>query len=168
MLNLNAIRRILTVDDGSGRNILQKYGWHLVFTFIAIYHLRENVLEPFLRKRASQKTYKDATRPGQVLTLKEKMEIAREEQQKKAQIESDAAKKRRAEQQQQQQPINTKKKTSTAAKSRKSTSKTTKKKDPNPYRSNSYNPMAPNASSSSLSSSGSSYRPPRRSTGGGG
>ena len=141
---LDAIRSIFIADDGSGRNILQKYGWHLVFTFIAIYYLRENgkkwlnfdeymnewlwrlrrgggihvcdwnrlsgffknqflnlknpsnnsinrihifkylsVLDPFLRKMSYQKSYKDATRPGRVLTLRDKMEITREEQQKK-------------------------------------------------------------------------------------
>eukprot|EP01083_Nonionella_stella_P035738 97473_1 len=138
---LDAIRSIFIVDDGSGRNILQKYGWHLVFTFIALYYFRENVLDPFLRKR-----------PSRILTLTEKMEIARKEQQKKAQIESDAAKKKRAEQKSSAIHTNTNKKKTT-------TSTTTKK---NPYRSDSYNPMAPNASS------GSSYRPAKRSTGGGG
>mmetsp|Transcript_22415 Transcript_22415/g.34198 ORF Transcript_22415/g.34198 Transcript_22415/m.34198 type:complete len:155 (+) Transcript_22415:133-597(+) len=153
---LDAIRSIFIADDGSGRNILQKYGWHLVFTFIAIYYLRENLLDPFLRKISYQKSYKDATRPGRVLTLRDKMEITREEQQKKAQMESDAAKKKRAEQKRERlekSAVTPKKKNTN------STSSSTKKY---PYRSDSHNPMAPNASGSC------SYRPAKRSTGGGG
>ncbi len=82
------------VDD---RNILQKYGWHIIFTLFTLYHFRDVVLSPFeflLNKHKRVGTSSDSSQSqsqsqpqrfgmNKGLSHKERMMKAREAQQEK-------------------------------------------------------------------------------------
>lgn len=181
---LEKIHNILVTDDG--RNIIQRYGWHIVFTFLTIYYLRESVLSPYLQKRTQEQTYKEVTDPKHVESHREKMLRVRQLQQKQVQTKSNLAMEVRKQKEKvmkkDSRVMNQQKERSSSSnsllpededdeKEKRKKEYLKKKKEKkklhsgkaksNPYKNNDYNPMAP-------SGTGTSYRPAKRKVGGGG
>lgn len=136
------------------QNMLQSFGWYILFFVISLYYLRENVINPYIDNRKKKKNYEEATAPERVSRLREQMLKVREEQQIQAQKQSQEAKEERKLKKAMRLEKTAVNQTSTTGRTLGLTSGDDKK---------GYNPLMP-----SIGSAGPSYRPSRRSTGGGG